>query len=286
MNETESKTIEREPDEHDVLEQRPWRNGLSAPWLFTYGLVFVQLVTLPFGWGSAPSPMSLVLLVIYFFFAANLSLAAIVPIWWVVIRRWEFVVLGIAVLAANGVLLAIIAGSDLTLFLLPTFICGAVGVPLSGISWFWGRFDKPNVDGETVQFQEGLKFGIHHLFIASAVVAVICGIGKALAPYFVVRPASSTYILAVITTIISFNTLMSTWALMGRSVGLRVVIALLLAVLSCVGGSLAFPPGGAPWIFLMFGLCWAATTVHLALLRRSGLRFIKKQPNPEIARSL
>ena len=105
MNETESKTIEREPDEHDVLEQRPWRNGLSAPWLFTYGLVFVQLVTLPFGWGSAPSPMSLVLLVIYFFFAANLSLAAIVPIWWVVIRRWEFVVLGIAVLAANGCLL-------------------------------------------------------------------------------------------------------------------------------------------------------------------------------------
>ena len=161
------------------------------------------------------------------------------------------------------------------LFFLPIQIGGTVAIPLLGISWFWGRFDRPSVDEETVQFQEGLRFGIHHLFIASAVVAVICGIGKAVAPYFVFY--SGATVILFVTIIISSNTLMSTWALMGRSIGLRVGIALLLAALGCVGGCWLLGLHTELLIYLfLFGLCWAATTVQLYLLRRSGLRFIKK----------
>ena len=238
-------------------------------------------MTVPVGWVGGP------LWVLFVFLAANLSLAAIVPIWLVVIRRFEFLVLAIAVLVANGVLLASIGRGELMLFLLPILVGGTVAIPLLGISLFWGRFDKPNIDDEKGQFKEGLRFGIHHLFISSAVVAVICGIGKALAPYIVFRSSDPIYDFALITVIISFNTLMSAWALMGRSIGLRVVISFLLAVLSCgSGGLIFFSKGGGAMILFLFGLCWAATTTHLALLRRCGLRFIKKHSNPEIARSL
>lgn len=281
MSDTESSKIEQD-EEQDLLEQRWWRNALSASWLFTYALIIVQSVTVPFAWNTTRPR-----LIVFVFLAANLSLAAIVPIWWVVIRRLVFVVVGIAVLLANGlVLFSVSLRGDLLMFLLPILIGGTVAIPLLGISWFLGHFGKPSVDGEMVQFQEGLRFGIHHLFIASAVVAVLCGIGKGLAPYFLGSLNKPSYLFGVITITVSFNTLMSTWALMGRSIGWRLLIALSLAVLSCVGSSCAFQSPVVPLISFMFGLCWVATTVHLALLRRSGLRFIKKQPNPKLARSL
>jgi hypothetical protein len=278
MCEIESFKIEVEAE---ITERPPWLNLFSAPWLFTYGFVVVQLATVPFGWARGP------ILLVYVFLAANLSLAAIVPIWSVVIRRFEFLVLAIGVLLANGVLLASITRGDLMLFLLPMLVGGTVAIPLVVISLFWGRFDKPSADVEMRQFQEGLKFGILHLFIASTVVAVICGIGKALAPYVVFSSGTPVQDFAVITIIVAFNTLMSVWALMGRSIVSRLIISFLLAVFSCGGGSwLFFPHAGSPMVLFMFGLCWAATTVHLALLRRSGMRFIKKQPNPQLARSL
>lgn len=274
MNETESSTAEQQTDEYEV-RQRPWRSVGSAPWLFTLALVIIQFLTFPSVWivvGRNP--------IAYVFIAANLSLAAIVPIWCVVIRRWVFVVLGIVVLLANGAMMMSIGPPrDLMIFLLPSLVASTVAIPLLGISCFLGRFGKPLDGGETVLFQEGLRFGIVHLFVASTIVAVICVIGKALAPFLAFSPGDPLYLYAVVTIIISFNTLLSTWALMGRSIGLRLVIALLLSVFSCVVGSRVFP--AATMILLMFGMCWMATTVHLALLRRCGLRFIKKQPNLE-----
>lgn len=262
-------------DERDLHEPRPWQNAWSAPWLFTYALVIVQLLALPTTWNP-------------FYLAVNLSLAAVVPIWCVVIRRWGFVFLGTAVVAADAVLLARVARVwEPLLFLLPIFIGAAVAIPLVAISCYRGRFGEPGDEvGEVQQFRVGLKFNIYHLFVASAVVAVICGIGKALFPYLPLEIREPIHLYAIIMIVISFNTLVSTWAIMGPSHGLGRGISPLLVALASAGGSLAFPHGGAPWIFLMFGLCWAATTTHLALLRRSGLRFIKKQPNPEIARSL
>ena len=223
-----------------------------------------------------------------FYLAFNLSLAAVVPIWCVVIRRWGFAFLGTAVVIANAALLARVARVwEPLLILLPIFIGAAVAIPLVAISCYRGRFGKPGDEvGEVQQFRVGLKFNIYHLFVASAVVAVICGIGKALFPYLPLEIREPIHLYAIIMIVISFNTLVSTWAIMGPSHGLGMGISPLLVALASAGGSLAFPHGGAPMIFFLFGLCWAATTTHLALLRRSGLRFIKKQPNPEIARSL
>jgi len=279
MNNSKYWKVVWEADEHDVPVPRPWKNAWSAPWLFTYALVILQLLALLTTRGFGLNPLYL---------AVNLSLAAVVPIWCVVIRRWGFVFLGTAVVAANAVLLAIVAPvGGPTLFLMPIFIGAAVAIPLVTISCYWGRFGKPGDEvGDVQQFQVGLKFGIRHLFIASAVVAVICGIGKALFPYLPLVIGALGHLSAIIMIVISFNTLVSTWALMGPSHGSGMGIFPLLAALASAGGSWFFRHGEGPWIFLMFGLCWAATTVHLALLRRSGLRFIKKRPNPELARSL
>ena len=237
MNETESTKVDQETDQQEVC-QRPWRRVWSAPWLFTFALVIVQLLTFSFVFNPMPS------LGVYVFVGAGLSLAAVVPVWCVAIWHWASLLLGLVVLFFEGITFGYwVPGPPLEMFLMPVLVGGTVAIPLLGICLFWGRFDKPMGGVDTVQFQEGLRFGIRHLFIASAVVAAICGIGKALASYFVLTLGSQTYFLAFIIVVISFNTLMSTWALMGRSVSLRIVISFLLAVLSCVGGSLVFPGG-------------------------------------------
>lgn len=280
MNGADSSAIE--PEVPDQEKRDSW---LLVALLFTLAVVVLQAVTAPFVSGSGPS------LIAFAFISANLSLAAIVPIWCAAVRRWFFlfVVLGVLVLVIDGaVLTVLVGGASAIVFLLPSLIAGTVAIPLVLISCLVGRFEtRATVSAEDQEFQEGLRFRISHLMLASAIVAVLCGIGKAVAPYVDFSGAQVWPIILCIVSVISFNALISVWALMGTRLGWRIGISAILFVLTSAGGLYCLWRREQDWMFLLlFGVSWLATTVLLVLLRRSGLRFIKKQANPEIARSL
>lgn len=281
MNGVDSSAIE--PEVPDQEKRQFW---LLVARLFTFAVIALQAVTAPFVSDNGPS------LIGFAFISANLSLAAIVPIWCAAVRRWLFlfVVLGVLVLVIDGVVLAGLVGrgASAIVFLLPSLIAGTVAIPLVLISCLFGRFETPAaVSAEDQEFQEGLRFRISHLMIASAGVAVLCGIGKAVAPYVDFSGARVWPIILCIVSVISFNALISVWALMGTRVGWRIGISSILFVLTSAGGLYCLWRREHDWMFLLlFGLSWLATTILLVLLRRSGLRFIKKQANPKIARSL
>ena len=174
-----------------------------------------------------------------------------------------------------GVVLAFLTMARTVLvLLLPAMIAVPVSLAIGGIKLGYGNFEQLQDSDQT--FQEGLQFQISHLLIATAVFAIMCGVVKALLPHL---SSSNVEInLLVIATVLAVNTLVSVWALMGRSIGWKIAVAIVIVcVVTLVG--LLIAPTFQRKIGVWLGITvipWLATVTLLALLRQEGFRFVRR----------
>ena len=185
------------------------------------------------------------------------------------------VVIYILSLFVLGVVLAFFTGpGSFLVLLLPAMIAVPVTLAIGGIKLGYGSFE-PTQDS-TENFTEGLQFQISHLLIATAVLAVMCGVFKALLPYL--SFPASTFNLMVIALVLAVNTLASVWALMGRAIDWKVAVAIVIVcVMTCVGVLVMpnFQRRIGVWLAITV-IPWLASVTLLSLLRREGYRFVRR----------
>lgn len=245
----------------------------SRPWIFTFALAFLAVVVWPFSFLDHDGPASYTIVVVC------LSLAAVTAVWCAVAIRWWRFPIALVALAINGVILATAtspARAEIWVALIPLLVSLPIELTLETIRLFLGRFSN---SGNINDFKEGLQFGILHLMGLTAVVAVLCSIGRYLVPILTESMDGHSYsILLMIASVLSVNTLTSTWALLGKRPVPRLFISLVSAGCVIALGTLLAPSGlSRVWMWI-YSIVWLITTVQLALLRSQRVRFVQHAP--------
>ena len=179
----------------------------------------------------------------------------------------------------NGFILSWPSNSrfDLLLVLLPLATILPTLLTLFLIKRVFGRF-APLASGAEI-FVEGLRFNLSHLFIVTTLLAVLLAIGKVIWPLLELNsPADAPLILGSLAALISFNTLLHVWALMGQQVILRTCVAIPLGIVTLVICSWVCrrsDTSDAFFWYLLTGLPLLSSFVLMTSFRYGGWRFWK-----------
>ena len=231
----------------------------------------VELVALP---TATPEPD---------FFAAVgigccLSLPAMLAVWSSIrLGVWRYS-LTVVLSLLNGFMLTWWANQnfELLLVLLPLASALPVLLTLLIIKLLFGHFARFAPDSD--QFLEGLRFNLSHIFIVTTVLAMLLPIGQFVWPMQTNNLAHRGVLMIVscISVLISFNTLMFVWALLGKQVFLRICLAIpvgLVTSLICIKFCNA-RDDELIWAIVL-GLPLLSSLLLMAALRFSGWRFFQ-----------
>ena len=164
---------------------------------------------------------------------------------------------------------------DLLLVLLPLATILPTLLTLFLIKRFFGRFGP--LVSDTEFFTEGLQFNLSHLFIVTTALAVLLAIGKVIWPLLEFDSPPDAFLISLV-VLISFNTLLHVWALMGQQVILRTCIAIPFGIVTLVICSWVCRGNGSGddffW-YLLTGLPLLSSFVLMTSFRYGGWRFWK-----------
>ena len=166
---------------------------------------------------------------------------------------------------------------DLFLVLLPLATTLPTLLTLFLIKRAFGRFAPSASDAEF--FVEGLQFSLSHLFIVTTSLAVLLAVGKVIWPLLKFdSPPGLILIVSSLVALISFNTLLHVWALLGQQAILRTCIAIPLGIVTLVICSWVCRGNGSRddffW-YLLTGLPLLSSFVLMTSFRYGGWRFWK-----------
>ena len=185
--------------------------------------------------------------------------------------------LSIAGFAYSGVALSLkISPPDIVVFSVPFLIGGLVLATLEVVKRLFGSFQI----GATVTDQnEALQFRIRHLLIATTAIAVAIAIIQRtgiVLEHFNFINASPIIIMAVAVAYIVVATLMGVWVFMGQACPQRFIgVFPLLVVLIPLASFLGIRHWPIVWTIVFSGVTFAIF-LYLGLLRKDGLRFVKR----------
>ena len=236
-------------------------------------LVFVvELVTMP---SCTPSPTTYGAVAI----GCCLSLPAMLAVWSSIRLGWWRYSLVVLLSLLNGILLTWCASPDfeLLLLLLPLASALPVLITLLVIKLLFGRFAPLATDSS--QFIEGLRFNLSHLLTVTTVLAILLAVGKFFWPMrsVVLEHPGVLMIVVYISALISFNTLMFVWALMGKQMVLRICIAIPVGLVTSLICIKVCNVGGDEFIWcIVLGLPLVSSLLLMAVFRFSGWRFVRE----------
>ncbi|MDB4766923.1 hypothetical protein OAG71_04465 [bacterium] len=233
-----------------------------AVW-FTVAVVLPGMFSWPYITQSGPDLPSVS------FVSSALALASLISIWCTVLGGWKAYLIGVPILLLDGWALSEMGpNGDWRLHLLPLGIAIPCFVTVEMLKLMFGKFVKL-LPGDQV-FEEGLQFKLSHMFIVTTMVAVFIGIGQAFGKNFSNQPSSMAWTLTVISVVLALQTLISIWAVLGRSFLLRLAIVFPTAILISVLGIYSMPGSGmernAVW-GIIFAVCFVSMLTLLSLLR-------------------
>lgn len=199
---------------------------------------------------------------------------------WSFIRRsaWRY---------ALTVFLSLFNGILLIVFVSPKFDFLLAMVPLSSVLPVWVALFVVKrtlgyvrtADHDADKFLEGLRFNLSHLFIVTTLLVILLPVGKLLWGMLGAGLGKSemAIIFACLSALISFNTIMFVWALLGKQAILRTCIAIPiggLALAVCL--QVCCKPNShlLQWC-LLAGLPLVLSFLLLAAFRFSGWRFFR-----------
>lgn len=213
----------------------------------------------------------------WFYLACSLSLAALLSIFAAVKRGWKIYITAFFFLCLDGFNLALMGSQvDAIIILLPLLIATPILITLESVGLFWGTFTNSELVSRP--FSGGFQFRISHLFIITSVIAVMILIVKGLLPSF--SGELRTYVSsAIIVAVLSVNTLINVWAILGETTRMRllaflIAASMILAVSWLVSLRRYLGNGEVVFWICFTGLSWAPSTLLLYLLRQEGYRFV------------
>ena len=161
------------------------------------------------------------------------------------------------------------------LFMLPLASALPVFLTLFIIKRGFGHFVLLEINAD--QFLEGLRFNLSHLFIVTTVLAVLVPVGKLLWPMLAGgNQLEELVVYGFLIALISGNTLIFVWALLGKHVILRTCIVIPIGIVSLIVFMKVVVQGENLVVFYtLTGLPLVSTFVLMAALRFSGWRFIR-----------
>ena len=232
-----------------------------------------ELLTLPFIDMGPPTFLGAVSIGSY------LSLPSMLAAWSCIRSgAWRYC-LAVLLALLNGFVLTWTSNTrfDLLLVLLPLATILPTLLTLSLIKRVFGRFSPLAQDAEF--FVEGLRFNLSHLFIVTTLLAVLIATGKIIWPLLEFNPPpEAPLILGSLVALISFNTLLHVWALLGQQAILRTCIAIPLGIVTLVICSWVCRGNGSGddffW-YLLTGLPLLSSFVLMTSFRYGGWRFWK-----------
>lgn len=231
----------------------------------------IELVTLPF---CDPSPSTLRAVGI----GCSLSLPSMLAAWSSIrLGAWRYS-LTVFLSLLNGFLLTWFANPDfdILLVLLPLASALPVLLTLFVIKRFFGHFAP--LASDTGQFLEGLRFNLSHLFVVTTLLAILFAIGKFFWPML---SGSSGYpgeivVVLSLSALISFNTLMYVWALLGKHAIVRICVVIPIGLGTLVACTMICTSGPQELIwYVVTGLPLISAFVLMAAFRFSGWRFFR-----------
>ena len=151
------------------------------------------------------------------FIGSCLSLPSMLAAWSCIRSgAWRYCLAVFLTLVNGYVLTWVVRGwPDWLFILLPLATTLPTLLTLSLIKRFFGRF-APLVSGADF-FGEGLRFNLSHLFIVTTSLAVLLVIGKVIWPFLEYNSLPiELLVFGSLVVLISFNTLLHVWALMGN----------------------------------------------------------------------
>lgn len=245
------------------------RIALRAPAVLAVVVVLLDLFAYAVSTGSPGDIATTV------FVGLNLAFACIVGIWCATSQgRIRLIAAGI-VLFLWGNLLCFGTGGGLIAAIIPVAIGAIVTATVAAIKFIFGQFEV--IGASNLEFREGLRFEISHLLILTTVIAVFVALVKANWTWLVDAFGNFDPLLNISTLIgiCSANTLLSIWALLGHKINWRLPIAVLLQIGLCSLGGFIFDHIPIYFWALLIGLSILTILLHLFLLRRAGVRFVR-----------
>ncbi len=245
---------------------------MLRPWLFTIALPLLAACSYPWITPGKHIP-------VLFFVAFMLSSACVTGIWLGITYRWWRLLVAPFIITLTAFALGYSMGSsfDWTGASISAITSIIIWITLEITKLIFGRFEVPD-SRETMT--DGLQFGISHLMITTAGVALFIS-GVQFLSGFTESSARtmSPNIFMIATTFIAvlvIITLAGTWALLGNAIKKKLFIASLASIVAAIAAPfLLRGPSSVLWIGLFF-ICWIAITLQLWLLRLEGLRFVRK----------
>ena len=211
------------------------------------------------------------------YLCCTLGLATLISIWCTVLGGWKAYSIGVLSLLLDGWAIAMIEPNHQSLlYFLPLGIAVPCCVTVELLKLMFGKFDKL-LPGDRV-FEEGLQFKLSHMFIVTTVIAVLIGIGQAVGKNLSNQQFVLIWVLTVISSVLASQTLISIWAVLGKSFLFRLAIVFPTAILlSVVGANVMSNPSGreAVWT-IIFSVCFVTMLTLLSLLRWENYRFVRK----------
>lgn len=252
------------------------RRGFS--WIGPAAIVFYVFVVVEFLFWLSPRGTGAIDYTEIAVVAGTLGLSTIVACFSAVVRSsWRWLFFGIANIWLTFLLTTKVSPTPVAiLFFLPLITGLPTILTLEVIKRFVGKFQR---HADTEGFTEGLQFGIKNLAVLTTIVAVLMGLRSILESQLAQLSSTTTQLTVVIITIVcvmSFNTLLGVWAILGKANWLRILIAALAIPAS---SSLApiFAIRRIPGIWItVFSTAAVATILILTCLRIEGYRFVKR----------
>lgn len=245
------------------------------PWLFTSSLPVIAGCIYPWvGIGQDLSNLT--------FICAFLSLACVTGIWLGMANRWwRFLVAPFAI-TLTAFALGYSGGNrfDWTGASITAITSVVIWFTLEITKLISGRFEIPD---SRENMSDGLQFGISQLMIATAVIALFISGVKLLIRLvdtnYGSAPPSIYWIAGMFVSILVLFTLTGMWALLGRTIGYKLVVAAFVSIVAAVAAPWVIMVGTLDdllWAGQLFGVCWIAITLQLWLIRIEGMRFVRK----------
>ena len=139
-----------------------------------------------------------------------------------------------------------------------------------------GKFLIP---GAEATVEDAFQFRISHLMIATAAVAVFISVAKWLGGFININSGVAPVTIFLVTlfvAVFAIITLANLWAFMGTKVKNKVVVATFISFLAA-GGTFLLPAMFQMTWLALFLICWLAILAQLWVLRREGVRFVRRQ---------
>ena len=249
------------------------RIALRTPAVLAAVVVVLDLFAYMVGTGSPRDIATTV------FVGLNLAFACMVGIWCATSQGRIRLIAAVLVLFLWGNLAFYCTDGSSQYWLIVSMIPVAIGAivtaTVEAIKFIFGQFEV--IGPSNPEFREGLRFEISHLLILTTVIAVFVALVKA--NWTSLVDAFDTYVLLLkISTMVgicSANTLLSIWALLGHKINWRLPIAVLLQIGLCSLGGFIFDHIPIYFWALLIGLSILTILLHLFLLRRAGVRFVR-----------